>query len=87
MLHQLKLILEIPAGAAALIPSALVTHGNSPILPSERRYTMTAYTSASFFQFAENGFESIGKWDSEAEAIAFGKEVFKEGLGRLPTIY
>ena len=86
-MHELKIILELAAGSVCYVLSAEVTHGNVPIALGEKRYAMTAYTSASFFQFAERGFQPVGKWSSEAERQAYGNMVFEEGVLRLPVVY
>ncbi|KAJ7932239.1 hypothetical protein B0H13DRAFT_1593482, partial [Mycena leptocephala] len=44
-LRQLGLLIEFPSGATALIPSACVDHGNTPIQPDETRYSITQFAA------------------------------------------
>jgi hypothetical protein len=86
ILHELKLILEVPAGSIALFPSALVAHENIPIQPGETRQAITAFTSANLFQYRDNGFESVPKDRTKAEMEAEGDAVWAEGLARFPHV-
>ncbi|KAF8078915.1 hypothetical protein FPV67DRAFT_1604272, partial [Lyophyllum atratum] len=45
VLEEAKLIIEFPPGCSVIIPSACITHGNTPILESEHRISMTQYTA------------------------------------------
>ena len=84
VLHELGLIIEVPAATTAYITSAAVTHGNTAIQVGEDRRTITAYTSASFFQFAHNEFKPTGTWSDESERMSIGDAVWTEGLPLLP---
>ncbi|KAJ6506408.1 hypothetical protein C8R47DRAFT_967470 [Mycena vitilis] len=57
-LKQFKLVLEFPSGSTDLIPSAAVTHGNTPIAPGETRYSMTQYAAAELFRWSAYGHRS-----------------------------
>ena len=59
ILHELKMILEVPPGYMVLFPSALITHENIPIQENEDRRVITGFTPASIFQWVENGYQSL----------------------------
>ncbi|KAG2014973.1 hypothetical protein CC2G_008288 [Coprinopsis cinerea AmutBmut pab1-1] len=56
VLHELKLVLEFPAGALLLVPSAIIKHGNTPLQPGESRVSFTQFTAGELFRYVENGF-------------------------------
>jgi hypothetical protein len=56
VLKEYKLILEFPPCLTIMLPSALVTHGNSPIGPGEHRISVTQYTAGGLYQWVEYGF-------------------------------
>ncbi|PPQ85142.1 hypothetical protein CVT24_012150 [Panaeolus cyanescens] len=58
VLHDLKLLIEFPPGSLILIPSALLTHANTPVGPTDRRISFTQFCSGGIFRFIENGFKS-----------------------------
>ena len=49
ILHKLKLVLEVPPGAAVLFPSAIITHENIPIAASEFCQSITGFTPGTLF--------------------------------------
>ncbi|KAJ7292453.1 hypothetical protein C8J57DRAFT_1110457 [Mycena rebaudengoi] len=57
-LRQLKLIVEFPSGSTALIPSAIVDHGNTPLQPGETRCSVTQYVSGALSRWVKYGFRS-----------------------------
>ncbi|KAJ7445564.1 hypothetical protein B0H11DRAFT_1746769 [Mycena galericulata] len=59
VLHDLKLIVEFPAGALILLPSATVAHSNIPVQPGEERVSFTQFTPGGIFRFVDNGFRTI----------------------------
>jgi hypothetical protein len=58
-LKQLKLVVEFPSGSSVLIPSAAVTHGNTPIAKGETRYSMTQYAAGALLRWAKYGYQSV----------------------------
>jgi len=60
VLWELKKIIEFPAGSTIFIPSALVSHSNTPTSPSERRQSFTQYTAGSILRFMACGFQAKG---------------------------
>ncbi|KAJ7817521.1 hypothetical protein B0H14DRAFT_3474617 [Mycena olivaceomarginata] len=45
-LKELKLVVESPSTATALIPSAVIHHGNTPLAPNQTRRSMTQYAAS-----------------------------------------
>jgi hypothetical protein len=85
ILHKLKLIVEFPPGSSLLLPSALVAHENISISTEERRMVITAYTSGSFFQYADNQFTTLKTIPSNVY-IEDGESVWRRALKRLPIL-
>jgi hypothetical protein len=56
ILWDLGIIVEFPPGSTIFVPSAIVTHSNTPIQPGERRYSFTQYCAGGIFRFIANGF-------------------------------
>lgn len=57
VLRQLKLIIEFPPGSLIIIPSATLTHGNTPISPEkgEYRLSFTQYAAGGLFRWVQYG--------------------------------
>lgn len=55
ILWDLKYIIRFPPGATILFPSALITHSNIPVKPSERRYSVIQFSSGGLFRWRYNG--------------------------------
>jgi hypothetical protein len=89
VLHELGLILELPPGSIAFIPSALITHHNIPIAPGETRQAFTAYTPARMFQWVENGYECFNRQPKVSKEIKLemGRVAWIRGKRRLPHFY
>ncbi|KAJ6494504.1 hypothetical protein C8R45DRAFT_1135363, partial [Mycena sanguinolenta] len=45
-MKQLKLVVEFPPAATSLLPSAVIAHGNTPLSPTETRYSITQYAAS-----------------------------------------
>jgi hypothetical protein len=61
-----NLIIRFPAGCSALIPSAVVTHSNTPIQDAEERYSLIQYSAGSLFCWVANGYQSDLHWYGSA---------------------
>jgi hypothetical protein len=85
IMHELRIILEVPAGSIVFFPSAIITHENTPVQQGETRQVVTAYASGSVFQSADSNFVPQGKGRPEAEKIAHGKSVWRDGIQRFPN--
>ena len=57
VLWELGLVIEFPAGSTFFIPSAVITHYNTPIEKNETRYSFMQYTAGSIFRYVERGFQ------------------------------
>ncbi|KAH6880232.1 hypothetical protein BKA70DRAFT_1239023 [Coprinopsis sp. MPI-PUGE-AT-0042] len=58
VLKELRLVIEFPPGSVILIPSAVVTHGNTPVSSDEKRYSFTQYAAGGLFRWVEHGFQT-----------------------------
>ncbi|KAJ7029476.1 hypothetical protein C8F04DRAFT_1264932 [Mycena alexandri] len=57
-LGQLRLVIEFPSGATAIIPSDCVDHGNTPIQANETRFSITQFAAGGLFCWVEYGFQT-----------------------------
>lgn len=60
------LIIRFPAGCSILIPSAVVTHSNTPIQEGEERFSIIQYSAGGLFRWVANGFKSDLAWFAKA---------------------
>jgi hypothetical protein len=58
ILFNLKLCIQFPSGSTILIPSACVSHGNTPVQEGERRLSIAQYASGGLFRWVAYGFKS-----------------------------
>lgn len=58
VLKELKLFVQFPPGSTALIPSALVTHGNTPVAKGEVRLSFTQFCPGGLIRWVDNGFQT-----------------------------
>ncbi|KAF7318668.1 hypothetical protein HMN09_00378500 [Mycena chlorophos] len=65
VLWDLKLVIEFPAGATILIPSATLAHSNIPVSKYEHRSSFTQYTAGGLFRYIDNGFRTEGELAEE----------------------
>lgn len=86
ILHELKLVLELPSGSIILFPSAIISHENVGISPEKERQAFTAYTAASTFQWAHEAFDRVTK-RSKSESKEYGDKIWAEGKARFPHLY
>lgn len=66
VLWEIKKVVEFPPGSLVLIPSAMITHSNTPIQPGETRTSFTQFCAGALFRFVDNGFRmeaDLGKED------------------------
>ncbi|KAJ7805530.1 hypothetical protein B0H14DRAFT_2382758, partial [Mycena olivaceomarginata] len=52
------LIIRFPAGCSVLIPSAIVTHSNTPIQEGKECYSIIQYSAGVLFRWVANGFQT-----------------------------
>jgi hypothetical protein len=62
------LIIRFPPGCSILIPSAVVTHSNTPIQAGEERFSIIRYSAGGLFRWVDNGFKSDRAWLASATA-------------------
>jgi hypothetical protein len=53
VLPDLEMVIEFPAGAIILIPSALLEHANTPIGEDEERLSFTQYSAGGHFRYVD----------------------------------
>lgn len=58
MLWEIKKVVEFPPGSLVLIPSATITHSNTPIQPGETRTSFTQFCAGALFRYVDNGFRT-----------------------------
>ena len=56
ILWELKLIIEFPHGWVILLPSATITHSNTPVMAGHIRISITQYCSGNLLRYADNMF-------------------------------
>jgi hypothetical protein len=80
ILWDLGIIVEFPPASTIFVPSAIVTHSNTPIQPYERRYSFTQYCAGGIFRFIANGFRSDADFLAQAtKEEKEGREAEREG--------
>ncbi|KAJ6471044.1 hypothetical protein C8R45DRAFT_875167, partial [Mycena sanguinolenta] len=57
VLWDYNLVIRFPAGRSILIPSAVVTHSNTPIQAGEDRFSLVQYSAGSLFRWIDNGYQ------------------------------
>lgn len=58
VLDEIKKIIEFPPASCILIPSATLTHYNTPIQEGETRTSFTQFAAGALFRFVDNGFRT-----------------------------
>ncbi|KAF8212553.1 hypothetical protein K438DRAFT_1928616 [Mycena galopus ATCC 62051] len=56
---DLKLVVEFPAGALILLPSATITHSNVPVQQGEEHASFTQFSVGGIFCYMDNGFQTV----------------------------
>ncbi|KAJ7738550.1 hypothetical protein B0H14DRAFT_2638461 [Mycena olivaceomarginata] len=54
VLWDLKLVVEFPAGALILLPSATLAHSNTPVDNGQERISFTQFTGGGLFRYIDN---------------------------------
>jgi hypothetical protein len=54
VLWDLKLVVEFPAGALILLPSATLAHSNMPVKDGQERISFTQFTGGGPFRWIDN---------------------------------
>jgi hypothetical protein len=58
VLWDVKLVVEFPAGALILLPSATIAHSNVPVQDGDERISFTQFSAGGLFRFVDNGFRT-----------------------------
>ncbi|KAJ7807613.1 hypothetical protein B0H14DRAFT_2381176 [Mycena olivaceomarginata] len=65
VLWDLKLVVEFPAGALILLPSATVAHSNIPVQDGDECVSFTQFTAGGLFRYADYGFRTEAELAAE----------------------
>jgi hypothetical protein len=68
VLWDYDLIVRFPPGCSILIPSAVVTHSNTPIQDGEERFSLIQHSAGSLFRWVANNFQTDLSWRASATA-------------------
>lgn len=92
ILWELGLVIEFPPGSTVLLPSAAVSHSNTPIAAKERRASFTQYSAGRLFRWVQHGYQTEAKFregmsDEEKDRVAAeNRERCKLGLSLFPKL-
>lgn len=64
---ELGVVVDFPAGCVALLPSSLVTHGNTAIGKDEFRTSFVWFTGGTLFQYDETGMKTLRELRKDPE--------------------
>ncbi|KIM35281.1 hypothetical protein M413DRAFT_79567, partial [Hebeloma cylindrosporum] len=91
VLQELKLVIEFPPCSTILIPSAMITHCNTPVAEGDIRNLFTQYCAGGLFRYVDNGFmidrvlcEKNPAKSKEMEALKATR--WQMGLGLFSTL-
>ena len=68
ILWECGLVIEFPPGSSIMVPSAVISHSNIPIQPSETQYSFTQYAASGLFRWVEHGFQKEGRYNRDLSA-------------------
>lgn len=86
ILWDLKLVIEFPAGATILLPSATLRHSNIAVQDGETRYSFSQYAAGGLFRWVDQGMQctkafwaslSDDEWEAE---MAKSEARWREGV-------
>ncbi|KAJ7200511.1 hypothetical protein GGX14DRAFT_400506 [Mycena pura] len=91
ILWDLKLVVEFPAGALILLPSATVAHSNVPVQVGDERTSFTQFTSGAIFRWLDHGGRTEAELEAEdpdeyARQMALKETRWEAGLGLWSTL-
>ncbi|KAJ7869703.1 hypothetical protein B0H14DRAFT_3861110 [Mycena olivaceomarginata] len=91
VLWDLKLVVEFPAGALILLPSATIAHSNIPVDTGDERMSFTQFTAGELFRHMDYGFRTQADFAAEdpteyAKAMDARASRWAEGLALYSTI-
>ncbi|KAF8185591.1 hypothetical protein K438DRAFT_1907691 [Mycena galopus ATCC 62051] len=65
ILWDTKLVVEFPAGALILLPSATVAHSNTPVQKGDEHISFTQFTTGNLFCYVDNRFRTQTQLENE----------------------
>lgn len=85
------MVIEFPAGSTILIPSATLTHSNTPVRDGETRLSFTQFCAGGIFRYVDNGFRTEEEFEQQdpegfSKMMQLKKVRWKMGLGLLSKI-
>ncbi|KAJ7747907.1 hypothetical protein DFH07DRAFT_962327 [Mycena maculata] len=88
---DLKMVVEFPAGALILLPSATIAHSNIPVQDGEERMSFTQFTAGGLFRYIDNGFRTQDKLAAEdpeefARLMKLRESRWQDGLALFSTL-
>ncbi|KAJ7209357.1 hypothetical protein B0H12DRAFT_1030471 [Mycena haematopus] len=91
ILWDLELVVEFPAGALILLPSATVAHSNVPVREGEERTSFTQFSAGGMFRYVDNGCQTVDELaENSPEEYARMMELkgarWEKGLSLLSTL-
>jgi adenine-specific DNA glycosylase len=92
VLEDLKLLIEFPPGCLILIPSAVLTHANTPIQAGEKRASFTQYCAGALFRYVDNRFMTQDEFQASVSNEEFKAKMkeketrWKKGLALFSTL-
>lgn len=66
VLWDFGLMVDFPPGATVLIPSALICHLNTSIMPGETHFSIIQYAAGGIFHWVHHSFMSEEDWKAKA---------------------
>ncbi|KAJ3520669.1 hypothetical protein NMY22_g12652 [Coprinellus aureogranulatus] len=91
ILKEPKLVVQFPSGTHILLPSAVITHGNTPVKQGETRASFTQYTAGAMFRYADCGYTTLKRVKKGNKALyrkilADNETRWQRGLELWPTV-
>ncbi|KAJ6552583.1 hypothetical protein DFH09DRAFT_1319034 [Mycena vulgaris] len=91
VLWDLNLVVEFPAGALILLPSATIAHSNVPVQDNEQRASFTQFSAGGIFRYVDNGCRTEKELEEEdpaeyARLMALKAARWQEGLNMYSTM-
>lgn len=87
VLHEAKVILEVPNAAIVAIPSALLSHENIKILAGETRYVMVLFSSGGIYRYRDHGWMTDKAWEERfGEPPNLDEDIWTQGQERFLTV-
>ncbi|RXW11954.1 hypothetical protein EST38_g13900 [Candolleomyces aberdarensis] len=92
VIEELKIYIQFPPGATILIPSALLTHGNTPVSDGEVRLSFTVFCPGGLIRWVDNGFQTQDNLRKKVSKKEFQERMklketrWQDGLEKICTL-